>query len=278
MNILLYLLALSSLSQCLAELYLNELTASNQHVAADALPPHTRTKRYVVRKKKWNKNLLTWKLDPINIGEADTYIVRNTLHRAFNEWQGVSSVTFAEKTEGKTDLTVSFQKNKHDDPYPFDGRDGVVAHAFYPRDGRLHFDADEDWTLNSDSGVNLFQTAVHEIGHLLGLEHSTDPRAVMYASKKPFTAEFSLSDDDVRAIRKLFPVKGESSEVDSKSDNVLYPVVVENLEKKSSTAKAEIKGTVAETAIYSPSFDDSMLFPFTFGTLDTNPNDRKFVI
>ncbi|VDP11417.1 unnamed protein product [Heligmosomoides polygyrus] len=35
--------------------------------------------------------------------------------------------------------------------------DGIVAHAFYPRDGRLHFDADEDWSLNSRHGVNLYE-------------------------------------------------------------------------------------------------------------------------
>ncbi|KHJ77743.1 Matrixin [Oesophagostomum dentatum] len=70
--------------------------------------------------------------------------------------------------------------------------DGIVAHAFYPRDGRLHFDADEDWSLNSPTGVNLYQTAVHEIGHILGLEHSVDPRAVMYAARRPYNPDFAL--------------------------------------------------------------------------------------
>lgn len=70
--------------------------------------------------------------------------------------------------------------------------DGVVAHAFYPRDGRLHFDAEEQWSLNSVEGVNLFQTAVHEIGHLLGLEHSMDVRAAMFAAKRPYDPAFTL--------------------------------------------------------------------------------------
>lgn len=42
--------------------------------------------------------------------------------------------------------------------------EGIVAHAFYPTLGILHFDADENWTLNQSRGINLFQTAVHEIG------------------------------------------------------------------------------------------------------------------
>ena len=32
----------------------------------------------------------------------------------------------------------------------------------------LHFDADENWTLKSYTGVKLLQTAFHELGHSLG--------------------------------------------------------------------------------------------------------------
>ncbi|PIO69539.1 Matrixin, partial [Teladorsagia circumcincta] len=82
---------------------------------------------------------------------------RATLHRAFHEWSSVSSVRFEEVSEPPANIVIGFERGRHQDAFPFDGKDGVVAHAFYPRDGRLHFDADEDWTLNSDQGVNLFQ-------------------------------------------------------------------------------------------------------------------------
>jgi hypothetical protein len=32
---------------------------------------------------------------------------------------------------------------------------GVLAHAFYPEDGRCHFDEGEVWTVNT-TGANLF--------------------------------------------------------------------------------------------------------------------------
>uniref|UniRef100_A0A1I7TXT2 ZnMc domain-containing protein n=1 Tax=Caenorhabditis tropicalis TaxID=1561998 RepID=A0A1I7TXT2_9PELO len=135
------------------------------------------------------------------------------MHRAFNEWSAVSSVDFKEIPpeiipEIPPDIRIAFEKGEHSDGFSFDGQDGVVAHAFYPRDGRLHFDAEEQWSLNSAEGVNLFQTAVHEIGHLLGLEHSMDIRAAMFAAKRPYDPAFTLGDDDVRAIRSLFPKKG----------------------------------------------------------------------
>ena len=35
------------------------------------------------------------------------------------------------------------------------GRGNVLAHAFYPVDGRLHFDDDENWVSNANNQVKL---------------------------------------------------------------------------------------------------------------------------
>ena len=48
----------------------------------------------------------------------------------------------------------------------------VVAHAFFPKDGKIHFDEEETWNVNSKEGTDLLMTATHEIGHALGLGHS----------------------------------------------------------------------------------------------------------
>ncbi|CAO4372026.1 unnamed protein product [Caenorhabditis nigoni] len=187
-------------------------------------PQGVRGKRYVIRAKRWKKHTLTWQLQTQNLMDADVFIVRNTMHRAFNEWSAVSSVDFREIPPDvisriPPDIHIAFEKGEHSDGFSFDGQDGVVAHAFYPRDGRLHFDAEEQWSLNSPEGVNLFQTAVHEIGHLLGLEHSVDTRAAMFAAKRPYDPAFTLGDDDVRAIRSLFPQKDPDPATESLSNN-----------------------------------------------------------
>ena len=92
----------------------------------------------------------------------------------------------------------------HGDKYPFDGPVGVLAHAFYPRSGEVHFDNEEDFTQDSDSGVNLRYTASHEFGHTLGLKHSLEKGTLMSPYHPGYYKKISLKEDDLVGISKLF--------------------------------------------------------------------------
>ncbi|XP_031734313.1 stromelysin-3-like isoform X3 [Anarrhichthys ocellatus] len=111
----------------------------------------------------------------------------------------------------------------HGDSLPFDGPGGILAHAFFPRtnqEGEVHFDYDENWTVGSIVGTDLAQVATHEFGHVLGLQHSLEPDAVMcpfYSDSYPL----QLSEDDKRGIQYLYgpplhaqPEMTETNEID----------------------------------------------------------------
>ena len=104
------------------------------------------------------------------------------------------------------DLKISFERRNHGDGAPFDGRGGTIAHAFAPTDGRFHYDADELFAVGAQAGAFDLQTvALHEIGHLLGLGHTDDQKAIMYPTIAQGVTK-GLGNDDIAGIKALYNV------------------------------------------------------------------------
>ncbi|KAG5837776.1 hypothetical protein ANANG_G00216280 [Anguilla anguilla] len=98
---------------------------------------------------KWDHNDITYRI--LNYSpDMEASVIDDAFARAFKVWSEVTPLTFTRLYDGTADIMVSFGRADHGDPYPFDGKDGLLAHAYPPGEGvqgDAHFDDDEFWTL-----------------------------------------------------------------------------------------------------------------------------------
>ncbi|XP_028398595.1 72 kDa type IV collagenase-like [Dendronephthya gigantea] len=169
-----------------------------------------RRRRYAVQGTIWQKKELTYMNDGRPRNSISETEVEQQVDKAFAEWERVSTLKFIKSKDKESDILLRFESGMHDDGYPFDGPGGTLAHGFYPHDntglaGDVHFDDDETWILKKgDIGTDFYWTALHEIGHALGLDHSNYQNAVMYPFYTGFKDNLQLNEDDVKGIRYLY--------------------------------------------------------------------------
>ncbi|GKV08603.1 hypothetical protein SLEP1_g20213 [Rubroshorea leprosula] len=129
---------------------------------------------------KWTKNSLTYAFAPATRRDGIS-----TVSNALQKWPGKIRFKFSLTNDySNADLKISFQRLEHGDFAPFDGPGRVLAHATSPMDGTLHYDGDENWSLEATLGTFHLETVgLHEIGHMLGLAHSQVREAIYNVRK-----------------------------------------------------------------------------------------------
>ena len=164
----------------------------------------------------WNRDSLTYAFESDTgdiAGDAERQAVRN----AFATWSATVQISFREVTTGDTPDIVVAWRQANDADYNMTGN--TLAHADYPpgcgfinnsMPRPLHFDDQEHtWCIGAQAGNYDVETiALHEVGHLLGLQHSSVAGAVMFPTVSDNSTNRVLAADDIEGVRRLYPLTG----------------------------------------------------------------------
>jgi len=106
------------------------------------------------------------------------------------------------------DFDVSFAPLEN-----FDGKKGVLAHAYFPGQGKISGDVEinDEWNWTTHSALQRLSTPplipilIHEFGHSLGLRHdTTTTQSIMYPSFDLGQKKNRLGPNDIQRIQDRY--------------------------------------------------------------------------
>ena len=153
------------------------LASCGDGAAPTAAPAATPT--FSVRGRWDDPRQLRYRIDDSGSPVAAARFVA-AVQAAAAAWNQTGLVHLARAEDDPAALTLCWRRGHHGACEPF-GPSTAIAHSGPVRAGSfIHFDAGHDWGAGEGGeGDLVFSTALHELGHLLGLGHSADPGAVM---------------------------------------------------------------------------------------------------
>ena len=160
----------------------------------------------------WTRYDLTYAFD---VGTADIAGTDEfqAVAAAFSTWAAVTPFTFTEVALSQSpDVVIGWRVGDRDGDYPLAN---ALAHSDYPLGcgfisnllpRPVHFNDSQPWYIGRfPFTFDVESVALHELGHILGLEHSDDPDAVMQPTFDPDSIRRVLAPDDLAGIRALYP-------------------------------------------------------------------------
>lgn len=162
----------------------------------------------------WNDGNLTYAFGNSTGQAVGDQAARAAVRNAFATWSAASGqVDFSEVGSQDSPNVLVEWRPANDPDHSMVG--GVLAHADFPPgfsiigQGQtlpLHFDDDEHtWVVGTVPGAFDIETvALHEIGHCLGILHSSVRGAVMFPSVRNNFIRHDPQPDDLLAIRELY--------------------------------------------------------------------------
>ena len=140
----------------------------------------------------------------VDMGTFLYFDYQAVLRQAFDAWSAVANIEFIQVADGGGNIGAGGAPTIRIVGGAIDGPSSVLARAFFPSPfasaGDIVFDSGDSKSFSNQH--RFFLTAVHEIGHALGLGHETSNLAVMNPTIN--TALAGLQTDDINGARALY--------------------------------------------------------------------------
>jgi Matrixin len=181
----------------------------------------------------WQDSCFHYSVNVEGVENVELSKLRAIVRSSFDSWENVECSYFSfEETEPAQTKDVDFYLNKGnvnvlawrdaDDGWPYS--DSIVALTsahFDARNGRIldadiefnsvdfTFGAEEDYPENTEL-FDLQNTVTHEIGHTVGLDHSSDTKSTMYLASDPGAIQKrTLNQDDINGLCDIYPSESD---------------------------------------------------------------------
>ncbi|MFG6562357.1 DUF4214 domain-containing protein [Sulfitobacter sp. 1A15299] len=155
--------------------------------------------------------------DIINFSESITGAEqRDVIRQAFQMWEDVADIDFIEVSD---DRDVNIRLGYED----IDGPGGTLGLAYYRYSNTSFIEAEIGFDraeIGRQTIEQFFETAIHEVGHAIGLDHSDAPNSIMLP--RGYTGPV-LSSGDIAGIQEIYGPKPSTGPKDNISVKIGTP-------------------------------------------------------
>ncbi|MDI7267400.1 MAG: FG-GAP-like repeat-containing protein, partial [Myxococcota bacterium] len=164
----------------------------------------------------WSSLPVPWYLQQDGCDDVGSDATEAAVRAAFDAWERVDCCAVAFDYRGRTALTAGASPGANvvswSDTWSADPMAMCITHLEY--DGGAIVEADiacngafiGGWGTGLAARVDIQSVLTHEVGHLFGLDHVSDPTATMYHAYTLGTIDIrSLGEEDLAGCRALYP-------------------------------------------------------------------------